>query len=326
MGARKFIRTALTLALGAAATLAASSAFAQDKVRVGVFPSSSALPYYIALERGYFEEAGIVVETVPLASHPLVVQSLVSGDIDVASNLVTLEGANINQRRPNTLSYISLNGQNAKYVTEQFVVKSGSAAKSLKDLKGTRLFSAPGPANVGTAKAVLKAVGLEEGKDYSIQEQQLSVHLGALQAGTFDGGYTLEPIASIMIKQGVAQRLETGVISTHLLGRESAQAFAAGGALSSKLLKERPEVAARFAKAWAKAVKDANSDPAARNLLAKDMNVPRDLTATVPLANFVMVKNLSAADQADFQKFIDIGTSLGVVKGSVDVKTMIKAL
>lgn len=323
MRASKFIQIALSAVIGLTAGV---SAHAQDKVRVGVFPSSSALPYYIALERGYFKEAGITVETVPLASHPLVVQSLVSGDIDVGSNLVTLEGANINQRRPNTLSYIALNGQNAKYITEQFVVKAGSTAKSLKDLKGSKLFSAPGPANFGTAKAVLKAVGLEEGKDYTMQEQQLSVHLGALQAGTFDGGYTLEPIASNMIKQGVARRLEAGVISTHLLGRETAQAYAAGAAVSDRLLKERPQVAARFAQAWAKAVKDANTDPSARDFLAKDMNVPAHLTATVPLANFVMVKDMSPAEQSDFQKFVDIGTSLGVVKGNVDVKTMIKGL
>jgi hypothetical protein len=111
---------------------------------------------------------------------------------------VTLEGANINQRRPGTLTYIALNGQNAQYITEQFVVKAGSTAKTLADLKGAKILSAPGPANLGAAKAVLKAVGLEEGKDYSIQEQQMGVHVGALQAGTFDAGYTLEPVASVM--------------------------------------------------------------------------------------------------------------------------------
>jgi NitT/TauT family transport system substrate-binding protein len=314
------------LASTALAATFCAQAVAQDKVKVGVFASSSALPYFIAVERGYFKEVGISVETVPLASAPLIVQSLVSGDLDAASNLVTLEGANINQRRPNTLTYISLNGQNAQYITEQFVVKVDSKAKTLKDLKGLKLMSAPGPANIGTARAVLKTVGLEEGRDYSIQEQQMGVHLGALQAGTFDGGYTLEPIASTMIKQGVARRLEAGVISTYLLGRTTAQAFAAGGALSNKLITERPDVAARFAQAWAKAVKDANTDPAARNYLVRDMNVPAALAPTVPLANFVMVKSLSPADQADFQKFIDIGIGMGVVKGSIDVKTFIKAM
>ncbi|MBK4735388.1 ABC transporter substrate-binding protein [Noviherbaspirillum pedocola] len=316
-------RYAFSLAAGLAAI---SIAHADDKVRVGVFASSSALPYFVGLERGYFKEAGIAVETVTLASAPLIVQSLVTGDIDAASNLVTLEGANISQRRPNTLTYISLNGQNAQYITEQFVVKAGSAAKSLKDLKGAKLFSAPGPANIGTAKAVLKAAGLEENRDYTIQEQQLSVHLGALQAGTFDGGYTLEPVASTMIKQGVARRLEAGLISTYLLGNASAQAYAAGGALSNKLLAERPDVAARFAKAWAKSVAAANTDPSARELLAKDMNVPAQLASTVPLANFVMVRDMSASQKADFQKFVDIGVGLGVVKGAIDTATIIKGM
>jgi NitT/TauT family transport system substrate-binding protein len=317
------VHIAFTVAAGLAAV---SSAHAEDKVRVGVFGSSSALPYFVGVDRGYFKEAGIAVETVMLASAPLIVQSMVTGDIDAASNLVTLEGANISQRRPNTLTYISLNGQNAQYITEQFVVKNGSQAKTLKDLKGAKLFSAPGPANLGTAKAVLKSVGLEENKDYTIQEQQLSVHLGALQAGTFDAGYTLEPVASTMIKQGVARRLEAGVISTHLLGSPTSQAFAAGGALSNKLIAERPDVAARFARAWARSVAAANSDASARTLLAKDMNVPADMTATVPLANFVMVKDLTPVQKTDFQKFVDIGVSLGVVKGAVDTNTMIRGM
>ena len=312
-----FSASALGLGLGT------RQAFAADKVKVGVFPSSSALPYYVALKRGYFRDVGIETETVVLATHPLIVQSLVTGAIDAATNLVTLEGANINARRPNTLSYISLGGQNSKYIVEQFVVKASSTAKTLADLKGAKLFSAPGPANIGAAKAVLKAVGLTENTDYSIQEQQLGVQLGALQSGNFDGGYTLEPIASIMIRNGVGRRLEAGVISTHLLGNPQAEAYAAGCALSGPLLKDRPDVAKRFAAAWSRAAQDANTDIAARDLLAADMNVPADLAPTVPLAHFVLTKDLTAAQLGDFQKFLDIGTSLGVVNGKVDAKSIV---
>ncbi|GAA4323377.1 hypothetical protein GCM10023144_04170 [Pigmentiphaga soli] len=321
-------RFAFSALVGAAALIAgaagAAPAAAADLVKVGVFPSSSSLPYFVALHRGYFKEVGIDVETVPLTSHPLIVQAIVAGNIDAASNLVTLEGANINARRPNTLSYIALNGQNAKYITEQFVVKSSSPAKTLKDLKGAKIFSAPGPANIGAARAVLKTVGLEEGKDYSIQEQQLSVHLGALQAGTFDAGYTLEPIASSIIAQGAGRRLEAGVISTYLLGDKNALSFAAGCALSGRLMSERPDVARRFAQAWAKGLKEANDDPSVREYLAKDMNTPAALAPTVPLAKLVMVSDMQPSDVAAFQKFVDIGTDLGVVKDKIDVKTFLK--
>jgi NitT/TauT family transport system substrate-binding protein len=222
--------------------------------------------------------------------------------------------------------YLSINGQNDQYKMEQFIVKKGSTAKTIKDLKGAKILSAPGPANVSAAKAVLKANGLEEGRDYTIQEQQMGVHVGALAAGTFDAGYTLEPVATIAQKQGVAQLLEAGVISTHLLGRKDALAFAAGGAVTSKFIADRPAVAARFATAWAKAVRDANTDPKVRELLVKHMNTSAELAPTVPLVKFVMTKDLRPVDYADFQKFVDLAVESGVIKDKIDVKTFLKAL
>lgn len=325
MKRREFMKLTAGLA-GVATGLAPHVARAADTVKVGVFPSSSALPYFVALRRGYFKDAGIETETVVLNTHPLIVQSFVTGAIGAATNLVTLEGANINVRRPETLSYISLGGQNAKYVVEQFVVKAGSTATKLTDLKGARLFSAPGPANIGAARAVLKAVGLEEGKDFTIQEQQLGTHVGALQSGNFDGGYTLEPIASVMIKNGVGKRLEAGVIATHLMGNAEAEAYAAGCALSGPMVKGKAALAKRFADTWTRAVEESNTDVSARDLLAAHMNVPADLAQSVPLAHFVPTRTMTAAQMADFQKFIDIGTSLGVVSGKLDAATIVSRL
>lgn len=320
--AGRLIASALALA---AATLCLPAA-AADKIKIGVFPSSAALPFYVAVNRGYFKEADLEIEEVPMTSHPLTVQALVSNGIDAAVNLVTLEGANMEARRPNTLKYISLNGQNSQHVIEQFVVKADSPAKSLKDFKnGFKLFSAPGPANIGAARAVLKKVGLVEGKDFTIQEQQIGVHIGALQSGNFDGGYTLEPSATIMVAQKVGKRVETGVISTYLLGNKNASAFAAGAVMSGKFMADKPEVAKRFAAAWARGVKEAQADSSARGYLVQGMKVPPELAATVPLPRIVMVKDMSAADVGDFQKFLDIGTELGVVKEKIDGKTLVRS-
>ncbi len=320
--AGRLVAGALTLA----AALLCTQAVAADKIKVGVFPSSAALPFYVAMNRGYFKDVDLDIEEVPMTSHPLTVQALVSNGIDAAANLVTLEGANMETRRPNTLRYISLNGQNAQFMIEQFVVKADSPAKTLKDFKnGFRLFSAPGPANIGAARAVLKKVGLVEGKDFTIQEQQIGVHIGALQSGNFDGGYTLEPAATIMVAQKVGKRVEAGVISTYLLGNKSASAFAAGAVISGKFMADKPDVAKRFAAAWARGLKDAQTDSSARGYLVQGMKVPPELAAAVPLPRIVMVKDMTPADVADFQKFLDIGTELGVVKEKIDGKTLVRA-
>ncbi|WP_108658844.1 ABC transporter substrate-binding protein [Acuticoccus kandeliae] len=316
-------RTIAALSLAAALGALSPAAMAADAIKIGVFQSSSALPYFIAEKRGYFAEAGLEVEPVIIATHPLTVQAFVTGDIDAASNLVTLEGANIEARRPGTLKFIAINGQNAEYITEQFVVTADYPATTLADLKGARLFSAPGPANLGAAKAVLAAVGLKEGTDYTIAEQGMGDHMGAIQGGNFDGGYTLEPLASNMIAQGFGKRLEAGVISTYLLGDPKAEAYAAGAAVSAKLLEERPEVAKRFAEAWAKAVKEANDDASAREYLS-ELRVPPALIETVPLAHFVMSGDLTDEEIEDFQKFIDIGVDLGVVKSEVKATDLLE--
>lgn len=300
-------------------------AHAAEKVRIGVFPSSAALPFYIAQNRGYFREAGLEVEEIPMNSHPLTVQAIVAGNIDGAANLVTLEGANIESRRPRTLKYISLNGQNSQYVIEQFVVKTASPARSLQDFKGGfKLFSAPGPANIGAARAVLRKIGLTEGTDFTIQELPINMHTSVLQAGTFDGGYTLEPAATLMVSQEIARRVETGVIATHLLGSQTASAFAAGTVLSDKFITERPDVAKRFAEAWARGVREAQNDSSTRGYLVAGMRVPPELAAIVPLPRIVMASDLTSADIADFQKFLDLGVDLGVIRERLDSKALLK--
>jgi NitT/TauT family transport system substrate-binding protein len=305
-------------------TLLGATAFAQDKVKMGLFISSSAMPYFIAKERGYFAAENLDVEGIPLATHPLIVQGLVKGDLETASNLLSLEGANINALRPNTLKYFSINCQNKKYQVEAFVVPANSPIKSLKELKGKRIMSAPGPGNLFVAKGVLKAVGLDE-KDYQMQEQQMSVHVGAMQANQFDAAYTVEPLVTIMVAQGIAKRLETGVIATHLLGRDDACAVLAGGVMSNKFMDERPQVAERLARAWARALKDGNNDPKARELLAKHMNTAPAIAPIVPLSYYNMVKDLKPEEVSDFQRLVDQGVAYGLVKQKIDVKSMLKS-
>ncbi len=322
---RKLNRLFLPAVLAAACVLAPVAHAQQDKVRMGLFIASSAMPYFIARERGYFAAENLDVEGVPLATHPLIVQALVNGDLDTASNLLSLEGVNINVLRPGTANYFSINCQNTQYQLEAFVVSTkNTTIKTLKDLKGQRIMAAPGPGNLFVAKGVLKAIGLDEGRDYTMQEQQMSVHIGAMQSGQFEVAYTLEPIVSMMVHQGIARKLEAGVIATHMLGRPDACAVLSGGVMSDKFLRDRPQVAARFARAWARALTDGNTDPTARDLLSKHMNTAAVIAQTVPLSRYFMVRDLSVQQIADFQKLVDLAVAGGLVKGKIEVKTFLK--
>jgi NitT/TauT family transport system substrate-binding protein len=316
---------AALLAAVAASAVCSAPVAAQDKVKVGVFPVSSSLPYFVAIERGFFKEVNIEPETIRLMGGPPNVAALITNQIEVSAVLVMLEGMNANVKKPGVAMYIGVHSQTKVWQMEQFVVRKGFEAKSLKDLKGAKLMSAPGPANLNTAKAVLAKVGLKDG-DYTIDQLDMGQHVNVMTAGTFDGGYTLEPNASTMRKMGIATTLESGLISKYILGDESANAYAAGCALTTEFINARPDVAKRFAAAWAKAIDYINANPQeSRKHLAKNTFTPDDVIDTVPMLGYIMTKDMNPKQLGDFQQFVDFGVSIGVVPEKVDVKKFIKS-
>ena len=302
-----------------AAFVSSGGAWAQDKVRVGVFPVASSLPLFVAIDNGFFEEQKLDVEATRLIGGPPNVAALIQNQIDVAAVLVTIEGMNANLRKDGVAMYISLNSQNEKYQMEQFVARPDLGIKSLADLRGKRIMSAPGPANVQMARAALAAVGLKEG-DYRLDQLDMGQHVNAMTAKTFDAGFTLEPNASVMRQNGVATTIEAGVIARYVLGDPNANAWVAGGAMSSDFIRSRPDVARRFAMAWEKAIALINENPdQARKSLLKNTFTPESVVDTVPLVKFRMVKDLSDADIAELQKFIDFATERKILDSKVDV-------
>ncbi|MEI9924022.1 MAG: ABC transporter substrate-binding protein [Bradyrhizobium sp.] len=177
----------LKLAICAIAVLALSAlapgrAVGQDKVSVGVFPISSSLPYFVALERGFFKELNIEPETTKLMGGPPNVAAMMTNQIEVAAVLVTLEGLNADVKKPGVAMYIGMHSQTKVWKMEQFVVRNGFKAETIADLKGAKLMSAPGPANLNTAKAILAKNGLKEG-DYTIDQLDMGQHVNANDSG-----------------------------------------------------------------------------------------------------------------------------------------------
>jgi NitT/TauT family transport system substrate-binding protein len=309
----------------AAASLIGRPAIAQapDTVKVGMFPISSSLPFYVALDMGFFKELNIEPDVTKLMGGPPNVAALITNQIEVSAVLVTLEGLNANVKKPGVAMYVAMHAQNAKYKMEQFVAGTNSGIKTLADFKGKKLLSSPGPANLNTAKGILARVGLKDG-DYTIDQLDQGQHVNAIKAGTFDGGYTLEPSATIIAKTGAGYTVEAGVIAKYILGDVNADAFAAGCAFTSDFIKARPDVAKRFAAGWAKGIDYIKAEPdKARKHLANNTLTPPDLVDVIPLLGFIMTKDMTPKQKEELQQFADFGTSIGVVPEKVDVSKMV---
>src|ERR1700722_15246527 len=299
--------TICAVAVLALSAVASGRAVAQDKVSVGVFPISSSLPYFVALERGFFKEQNIEPEMTRLMGGRPNVAAMMTNQIEVSAVLVMLEGLNANVKKPGVAMYISLNSQTKVWKMKQFVVANGFKAET-----------------IAPPKAILAKNGLKDG-DYTIDQLDMGQHVNAMTAGTFDGGYTLEPNASMMIKAGVARSLEAGVISKYILGDEKADAYAAGCAMTSDFIAKRPDVAKRFAAAWGKAIDFINKNPdEARKYLAKNTFTPDNVVDMVSMLGHVMAGDMSAKQIGDLQKLADFGNSIGVVPEKLDVTKVLQ--
>jgi NitT/TauT family transport system substrate-binding protein len=319
---KSIVQAGAFLSIGLMGTL--TSASAQQVVRVGANPVSASLPLYYGIEKGLFKAEGLDLEITQIIGPPANLAALIAGQIDVTSNLTTIDAANGNLKKPGVAMFIAINSQNKEYKMEQFVVRKGVEAKTLMDLKGKRIASAPGPGNVVMAKAVLRLAGLKEG-DYTLDQLDLTQHVNALTAGTFDAAYTLEPAATILATTGAARTLEAGLVATYVLGDGKANGWIAGTAMTSDFIKTKPEAAKKFAATWAKSIKAIEADTVdARKAMSKGIAMTPEVAAAVPLVKFTMVSDLTPANIAEFQKFIDFSSDNGILSAKVDVTKMLQ--
>jgi NitT/TauT family transport system substrate-binding protein len=306
------------------AVAAATPALALDKVVVAVNPVSSTLPYFVAVDRGFFKEAGIETEMKKIAVPSLVIGGMISGQIEAVAVMLAIDGANANIKKPETINYIALNAQNTTYRMEQFVVRKGYAAKSLAELKGARIASVPGLGNITLAKAALAKAGLKEG-DYTMDQMEMAQHINVIKSGQYDAAYTLEPGGTMMDQMDIATTIEAGIIANVVLGSPDAKAWVGGAALSGDFIKNRPDVAKRYAEAFGKAIDFIAKNPKeARQYLLKNTVTPESVVETVPLLLHMNVRNLTAEDKKNFQAYVDFATKIGAVSEQVDTSKYLK--
>lgn len=313
---KKFSLVALGLLL-----LGAPVAHAADKVRVGIFPLATALPYWVAVQRGYFKEENIDPEPSNLMGSQPIVAAMITDQIDAATNLVTGDAFNVLLKKPDLLDYISLNCQNAKYPLDAFMIRKGLNITTIAGLKGkaSRMVTTPGAGNVTAMRAILEINGLVPNKDFTITELAPNLQVQALRAGSFDVAFDFEPFPTIMETQGVARVLEAGVVATYEAGRRDGCGFGAGAALTQRFIKEKPDVARRFAIAWRKALHAVNTDKSTRQLLIHNTATPPALVDKIAMPKLLMVDQMTPENIKDLQNLFEFNVRNHIFSGHLDV-------
>src|SRR5512136_1570319 len=131
---------------------------AQDEVKIGYLGFVLALPTFVALEKGYFQEQGLKVTATLFESATILTDALITGRIDVQTGSGLVAYWLAEQNMPGTYKIFIMYGNREVLEdnTMALMVAKDSPLKGIMDLKGKRMGTFPGIASIAWAKAVLR--------------------------------------------------------------------------------------------------------------------------------------------------------------------------
>jgi NitT/TauT family transport system substrate-binding protein len=231
----------------------AGTSFAADKVKVGVVNASSDIALFIADAKGYYKDVGIEVDFNAFDSAAKMIAPLGTGQLDVGAGAASSGLYNAIERGID-LRVVADKARNAPgYGFQALLVRKqlfdDGIVKSIADLKGRKVaIVAAASSDASVLNEAMKSVG---GTYEDVEKVYLGFpqHIAAYENGAIDASITTEPTVSAIVSAGKAVRL-TGNDAFYPNAQTAVILY------SGVFAKERKDVAARFMKAYLRAVRD----------------------------------------------------------------------
>lgn len=317
---KRFVPAITAAAIVALAVGPAAAQAKKEKVTASWLPIMQTLAYYVAIEEGLFDKAGIELESVKFQAPNQIIDSLVSGRADFgppgAAAGITVLAEN---QFPGTFKVFGLQGGGIKVnrINDGLIVKNESTIASFKDLKGKSLGHLPGIQWRTISRHMVRRNGLDPDKDVRLVELAVGLQVQAVVAGTVDSTLSLEPVGSIAAASGEAKRAVINPVAMVI----SDPFYSGVSVMTTKFLKERPAVAKKVVEIIDQATKLANDNyPKYRAALAKYTPIPADKLADVAQPYLRGFTELNDVDLASYQALVDVFHSEGVLKQKMNVR------
>jgi len=244
------IRIVLAACVGLLSCVAAQAA---DKVNVAVLNAAGDVGLFIAQERGYFRQEGLDVTLTHIDAAAKMIPLLGTGDLDVGGGATTAGLYNAAERKIDVRVVASRARTAPGFGYQALVVRKdlvdGGKYKSYADLKGLKFaFASPGSTPLSSLNEVLKKANLKPA-DMSVTYLNFAAQVAALQNGAIDGTIMIEPYLSQVVGQGTA----VNITPTEAYYPSAEVSLLLYG---DKFIKERPQVATRFMKAFLRGARD----------------------------------------------------------------------
>jgi NitT/TauT family transport system substrate-binding protein len=281
-----FRKTTIMLVLSAVLLSACGGAApAQEAptLKIAVLPILDALPMYVAEAQGYFKDAGIAVEFLPVASAAERDQVVQAGQADgMINDLISTVLYNKDTQK---IAIVRLartaSPDQAQY---SIVASKDSGIAKPEDLKGVDIGISEGTVIAYTTDRLLEHAGLTRDEIKTTNVPRIPDRLQLLSEGKLQAANMPEPFATLAEQSGAVRVIDD---------RSLPEVGTSEISFLVNTLKSKPETVKKFLAAIDKATADINSNPDKWNSLLSDKKLiaapligkyalPRFPAATVP--------------------------------------------
>lgn len=286
-----------------------------NSVRIAYLPSSSCLPLFVALEKGYFQDAGIDVQTLRFTATNDALNAVLAGRADGTPGFGLSSFCAIEAKAPGAIRVYLPCVEDQRNYANKILVPAGSPIKSIQQLNGKRIGTYTSSTQLLYLQLMMKNA-LPPGGRWKIVQVDEKLQLQALSSGQFDALFTVEPNGTRAVSEGIARVLVENPRCKYMF-----TPFPAGAnCLSSSFVRSKPELAAKVAKVFVRAARFIQQNPdAARAILPRYTPVDRKVADRVGLYTWCLP---GEEDYASLQRLADLLHRQGLLEKTVKIKDM----
>lgn len=284
------------------------------KVKVGILPAVDLAPVFLGIDKGYFEDEGIEIETQVLDSGPAIAAAVLAGDAQIGfSNPVSLL---IGRSRDLPLTLVApaaADGDKESNSSASIFVKKNSDVKSLKDLVGKTIAVNALDNILGvTLFNALEKEGLDP-DSVKLVEVPFPEMPAAVETGQVDAGFGVEPFVTQAVASGARRVAYPYLITAPNLPSAyyfSTDQYVDGNADAVKAFQAGLARATEYAVAH---------DDEMRQTVTEYTKIEPDIVSTMRFPAFQ-----TEIDPSKFQLFLDLSKRYGLLEGEVSSEDMLR--
>lgn len=288
-----------------------------QRIKVGYIEFVTDLPFFVAMEKGYFAKRNLEVQPVKAGDSSEAMNLLLAGQVDAVAHLAFSVFWTAEDKAPGRVKLFLPCYETGDVPVSYLLVRSESPIRQVSELRGKRIGTITGITQLVYLKLFLADLGLDPSKDVTILQVSPTLQVQALQANQFEVLFTVDPYGAIALQRGTARLLLPNPRSRHIVD----PFWAAAAGMSSRLASDRSSAGSLYA-GMAEAVDFIRADTrAARSILPKYTPLDSAIADMVGIYQYAQVSEVT--NYTKMQDLADKMLQYGALKKRVDVGSLL---